>query len=46
MTNAPQYSESWIGQDGNEWRQVTYTVGAGHYRRFLQVKKNGQWRGW
>lgn len=40
-----KYSQSWIGQDGNEWREVSYWVGRG-WQTFLQVKKNGEWCGW
>jgi hypothetical protein len=46
MTQKTEYSKSWIGQDGNEWRHVHYCVGAGQYRTFLQVKRNGEWQGW
>jgi hypothetical protein len=42
----PQYSAEWVGQDGNRWREVTYEIGAGHYRRFLQRFIGGEWQGW
>jgi hypothetical protein len=40
-----QYSETWIGQDGREWREVKYWVGNG-YRSFLQVNTAAGWQGW
>ena len=46
MTNRdPVYSDSWVGQDGNEWRTVDYWNGRG-WQSFLQVKRNGHWMGW
>ena len=46
MTNKPNiYSESWTGQDGNQWREVSYWNGRG-WQTFLQVNIGGEWRGW
>lgn len=46
MTNRQtQYSDSWIGQDGREWREASYWNGFG-WQTFLQVKVNGTWQGW
>lgn len=42
---ATQYSKSWIGQDGREWRTETVWCFPG-WRTFLVVKENGKWRGW
>ena len=43
--HATQYSGSWIGQDGREWRRETVWCSPG-WRTFLAVKVNGQWQGW
>jgi hypothetical protein len=41
-----RYSAPWAGQDGRQWREVSYWVGNG-WRRFLQVQEpDGEWRGW
>lgn len=46
MTNyQPRYSESWRGQDGRIWREVSYWNGRG-WQTFLQVSIGGEWRGW
>jgi hypothetical protein len=46
MTNyPPRYSDSWKGQDGREWREVSYWNGRG-WQTFLQVNIGGEWRGW
>lgn len=46
MTNySPRYSDSWQGQDGRDWREASYWNGRG-WQTFLQVKVNGEWRGW
>ena len=43
---ATRYSESWVGQDGREWREVKYWVGAG-WTSALQVRvPGGNWQGW
>ena len=46
MTNyPPRYSDSWKGQDGREWRKVSYWNGRG-WQTFLQVKTTAGWQGW
>lgn len=42
---ATKYSESWVGQDGREWRKETVYCFPG-WRTFLAVKVNGKWQGW
>jgi hypothetical protein len=44
MTKTPQYTQSWIGQDDREWREVSYWNGLG-WQNFLQVCVNGNWQG-
>ncbi len=35
---------TWIGQDGNEWRELRVCVGISGYRYFMQRKlSNGIW---
>lgn len=45
MNKPNTYSESWIGQDGREWRDVGYWNGFG-WQHFLQVKNDGIWTGY
>lgn len=40
-----EYSASWIGQDGREWRRETVWCNPG-WRTFLAVKVGGKWQGW
>lgn len=40
-----QYSPSWIGQDGREWRSERVWCSPG-WRTFLAVKVDGLWCGW
>jgi hypothetical protein len=41
----PRYSDEWTGQDGKQWREVSYWNGRG-WQTFLQVKDSAGWRGW
>lgn len=44
--SAPRYSPSWTGQDGREWREVSYWNGSG-WQTFLQMRvSGGNWQGW
>jgi hypothetical protein len=45
MEHETTYTSPWTGQDGNQWREVSYWVGNG-YRTFLQKLVNGEWQGW
>jgi hypothetical protein len=46
MNTETNYSASWVGQDGREWRTAYYWVGAG-WQSFLQVRVvDGNWQGW
>jgi len=41
----PNYSDSWTGQDGRQWRTVSYWNGYG-WQSFLQfVNDIGNWQG-
>jgi hypothetical protein len=40
-----KYSDSWMGQDGREWRTETVWCFPG-WKTFLAVKTDGVWRGW
>jgi hypothetical protein len=45
MQHDTQYSAAWQGQDGRQWREVSYWNGRG-WQRFLQVCVSGEWQGW
>jgi len=46
MTKTTQYTQSWTGQDGREWREASYWNGRG-YQTFLQVRVvGGNWQGY